>query len=134
MLMLMFSIKATWQTQNFIPRTVLCIWIRAEGLNRVLGLNASSNIFWLWLGRSPREGIGYPLQYSWASLVAQTVKICPQCRKPGIDPCVRKIPWKREWQPTPVFLPGEPHGQRTLVGYSPWGHRVRHDGTTEQQQ
>ena len=42
---------------------------------------------------------------------------------------VRKIPWRREWQSTPVFLPGEPHGQRSLVGYSPWGHvRVRHDG------
>ena len=37
------------------------------------------------------------------------------------DPWVRKIPWRRAWQPTPVFLPGEPHGQRSLVGYSPWG-------------
>ena len=34
---------------------------------------------------------------------------------------VRKIPWRRAWQPTPVFLPGEPHGQRSLTGYSPWG-------------
>ena len=37
------------------------------------------------------------------------------------DPWVRKIPWKRAWQPTPVFLPGESHGQRSLTGYSPWG-------------
>ena len=37
------------------------------------------------------------------------------------DPWVRKIPWRREWLPTPVFLPGEFHGQRSLVGYSPWG-------------
>ena len=36
---------------------------------------------------------------------------------------VRKIPWRRTWQPTPVFLPGESHGQRSLVGYSPWGHK-----------
>ena len=36
--------------------------------------------------------------------------------------CVRKIPWRREWLPTPVFLPGESHRQRSLVGYSPWGH------------
>ena len=36
---------------------------------------------------------------------------------------VRKIPWRREWQPTPVFLPGESHGQRSLVGYSPWGRK-----------
>ena len=39
------------------------------------------------------------------------------------DPWVGKIPWRREWQPTPVFLPGESHGQRSLAGYSPWGHK-----------
>ena len=38
-----------------------------------------------------------------------------------------KIPWKRARQPTPVFLPGESHGQRSMLGYSPWGHRVGHD-------
>ena len=37
---------------------------------------------------------------------------------PGSDPWVGKIPWRRAWQPTPVFLPGESHGQRSLVGYS----------------
>ena len=36
-------------------------------------------------------------------------------------PLVRKIPWRRAWQPTPVFLPGKSHGQRSLAGYSPWG-------------
>ena len=44
-----------------------------------------------------------------------------QCRRPkrcGLDPWVGKIPWRRAEQPTPVFLPGEPHGQRNLVGYS----------------
>ena len=39
-----------------------------------------------------------------------------------VDPWVRKIPWRRKWRPTPVFLPGKSHGQRILVGYSPWGH------------
>ena len=34
-----------------------------------------------------------------------------------------KIPWRRKWQPTAVFLPGESHGQSSLVGYSPWGHK-----------
>ena len=34
-----------------------------------------------------------------------------------------QIPWRRKWQPTPVLLPGKPHGQRSLVGYSPWGHK-----------
>ena len=41
-----------------------------------------------------------------------------QCRRPGFDPWVGKIPWRRKWKPTPVFLPGEFHGQRNLVGYS----------------
>ena len=36
---------------------------------------------------------------------------------------IRKIPWRREWLPTPVFLPRELHGQRSLTGYSPWGHK-----------
>ena len=48
---------------------------------------------------------------------------------------VRKIPQKRKWQSTPVFLPGKSHRQRSLVGYSPWGHkRVGHDLITKQQQ
>ena len=38
-------------------------------------------------------------------------------------PWIGRIPWRRVWQPTPVFLPGEPHGQRSLMGYSPWGHK-----------
>ena len=50
-------------------------------------------------------------------------RICLWCRKPEFDPWVRKIPWRREWQPTPVFLSGEFHGQGILVGYVPWGHR-----------
>ena len=41
----------------------------------------------------------------------------------GFSPGVGKIPWRRNWQPTPVFLPGESHGQRSLVGYSPRGHK-----------
>ena len=43
-----------------------------------------------------------------------------QYRRPRFDPWAGKILWQREWQPTPVFLPGEFHGQRSLVGYSPW--------------
>ena len=46
-----------------------------------------------------------------------------RCWRPRSNPCFRKIPWRRKWQPTPVFLPGEFHGQRSLAGYSPWGHR-----------
>ena len=53
------------------------------------------------------------------------------CRRPRFDPWVRKIPWRRKHQPTPVILPGEFHGQRSLVGYSPWGHKE--SDTTERQ-
>ena len=39
------------------------------------------------------------------------------------NPWVRKIPWRKAWQPTPVFVPGESHRQRSLAVYSPWGHK-----------
>ena len=65
--------------------------------------------------------------YNWnlltTSLVAQMVKNLPVMQRPGFDLWVGKIPWRRDWLPTPVFLPGEFHGKRSLVGYSPWGHK-----------
>ena len=56
------------------------------------------------------------------SLVAQSVKSL-QCGRAGFDAWVGKIPWRRKWQPTPVFLPGKSRGWRSLAGYSPWGHK-----------
>ena len=44
-------------------------------------------------------------------------------RDTGSDPWVEKIPWRKKWQPSPVFLPGKSHGQRSLVGYCPLGHK-----------
>ena len=52
-----------------------------------------------------------------------------QCRRPGFGPWVGKIPWRRQWQPTPVFLPGESYGRRSLVGYHPQG--CKESDTTE---
>ena len=49
--------------------------------------------------------------------------VCLQCSRPGFDAWVGKIPWRRKWQPTPGLLPGKSHGQRSLVGYSPWGRK-----------
>ena len=46
-----------------------------------------------------------------------------QCRRCGFNSWVRKIPWRKKWQPILVFLPGESHGQRRLAGYSPWDHK-----------
>ena len=82
-------------------------------------------------GKSPGEENGNPPQYSWpespmdrgAWKAAVHESICLECWRPGFDPWVGKIPWRRKWQPTPVLLPGESHGGRSLVGYSPWGRK-----------
>ena len=55
--------------------------------------------------------------------VAQMAKHLPAMRETGFDPWVGKIPWRRKWKSTPVLLLGESHGQRSLVGYSLWGHK-----------
>ena len=70
------------------------------------------------LGRSAGEGIGYPLQYSWVSLVAQLVKNLPAIQETWDLSWVGKIPWRRERLNTPVFWPGEFHRL-----YNPWGHK-----------
>ena len=98
----------------------------------------NKNLFYLWISVIfiSKHHFGPSLLGSmtkWisknSSLVAQMVNL--QCRRPGFDPWVGKIPWRREWQPTPLFLPGEFHGQRRLVGYSPWGcKRIGHDWVT----
>ena len=53
-----------------------------------------------------------------SSLVAQMAKHLPTMQETRFDPWVEKIPWRRKWQPTPVFLSGESHGQRSLAGYN----------------
>ena len=72
-------------------------------------------------GRPTGEGIGYPLQESWTSLWLSSHL---QCGRPGFDPRVGKIPWRRERLPTPVFWRREFHGL-----YSPWG--LKESDTTE---
>ena len=54
---------------------------------------------------------------------------CRRYRRLGLDPWVGEIPWRRAWQPTPVFLPGESHGQRSLASYGSQGRKESH--TTE---
>ena len=56
-------------------------------------------------------------------MVAQWERICLQCRRCGFYPWIRKIPWRRKWQPIPLFLPGKFYGQRSLVGYSLWRYK-----------
>ena len=54
------------------------------------------------------------------------LRICLQGRRPGLDPWVGAIPWRKKWQPTPIFLPGEFHRQKSLLGYSSRGHKGSH--------
>ena len=75
-------------------------------------------------GRSPGKGIGYSLQYSWASLWPRWLRIHLQCRRRGFNPWVGKIPWLRKRVPTPVFWTQEFHGL-----YGPWG--CKESDTTE---
>ena len=66
----------------------------------------------------------------WGFPSGSVVESSCRCRRHGFSPWVRKSPWRRKWLSTPVFLPGKFHGQRNLVGYSPWDRRVRHDWAT----
>ena len=66
------------------------------------------------------------LSYSWINNILDQLsgkEFACQCTRPGFDPWVLKVPWRREWQLTPVFLPGKSHGQRSLLVYSPWGRK-----------
>ena len=92
---------------------------------------------WWWTGRPgmlrfmglQRAGHDWAAELNWTELLNTGFPGCASGKEPAcqcrrhkrcrFDPWVRKIPWRRAWQPTPVFLPGESHGQRSLVGYGP---------------
>ena len=61
--------------------------------------------------------VGFPGNATGKKLACQ----CRRHKRQGFNPWVGKIPWRRGWQPTPVFLPEKSYGQRSLAGYSPWG-------------
>ena len=70
----------------------------------------------------PNPGIK-PGSPALASLIANQQRVCLQCRRPGFNSWVAKIPWRRKWQSTPILLPGKSHGERILTGYSLWGQK-----------
>ena len=98
--------------------------LQSIGLQRVglkwLSMNAheAMNFFFFPTGL----GLCYGVQAPGASLVTQRVKNLPAVQETQVQSLSQKIPW-RSGQPTPVFLPGDSHGQRRLAGYSPWGHK-----------
>ena len=71
----------------------------------------------------------YPLTIGFpgGTNVKEPASQCQRLKRCRLDPWVGKIPWRRKWQPTPVFLPGESRGQGSLVGCRLGSHRVRHD-------
>ena len=81
-------------------------------------------LLWTWVCQGGNTFL-YPfnLLYSLTSHSSDGKESPCNAGDQGFDPWIRKIPWRRKWQSTPVFLPGEFHGQRSLVVYSPWGHK-----------
>ena len=74
-----------------------------------------------WSGREAQQGGNVCiLGFSGGTRGKELACQCRRHKRPGFDPWVEKIPWRRVWQPFPVFLPGESHGQRSLAGYSHW--------------
>ena len=72
-----------------------------------------------------------PLDFPGGATCKEPACHCRRHKRHRFSPWVGKIPWRRAWQFTPASLPGESYGQRTRVGYSPWGHRVRYNGVTK---
>ena len=78
-----------------------------------------------WTTREVTKWIWFNLKKGFPSSTSVKEHTC-QCRRHKshrLNSWVGKIPWRRKWQPTPIFLSGESHGQRSLVVYSPWGHK-----------
>ena len=74
------------------------------------------------LSKAPCVKLGELTCDGMGSLVLSRKEPTCQCRRHRFNPWVGKIPWRRKWHPTPVFLPGEPQGQQSLVGCRLWGH------------
>ena len=104
-----------WAADFLLCRRLLVVPSRGSGWTALWGLFSK--------GTNP---ILYHLSFPGGS----DGKLCLQYRRPGFDPWVGKIPWRKAWQPTPVFPPGKSHGQRSLMGYTPWSCRVGHDWAT----
>ena len=75
----------------------------------------------IWIHRNDASAGVFKINNGRPSLVVKNLPA--NAENAEFSSWVRKIPWRREWQPTPVFLPGKSHGQRSLMGYSPWGHK-----------
>ena len=111
----------TFKTKFFLPCTLVGSIIQAEPYSykgdQVITRNESSSSLGLWM-RGYKPDAGRTLKR-----LNGIMKLYQSCIKMHFCGRQEKIPWRRKWQPTPVFLPGESHGWRSLVGYSPWGRK-----------
>ena len=132
------STTAVMQRPHF-PQAVLSLWLNTVGL---LGHGHSwkrkDSLVGDFVSRTSQQTCwtSFKLHCSlrWHS-GKECACQCRTCKRHGFDPWVGKIPRSRQWQPTPVFLPGKSHGQRSLAGYSPWGcKRAGHNWASEQQE
>ena len=101
--------KIPWRRDS-LPTAVFCMENSMDCI--IHGVTKS----WIQL-----NNFHFHFTFNWASLIGQSVKNLPAVQETRVRSLVRKIPWRRKWQPTPAFLPGESHRQRILAGYSPWG-------------
>ena len=81
-------------------------------------------------GITRKKVLNWSMIYAWVLWWLRQSRICLQCRRPRFDPWVRKIPWRREWLPTLVFLPGESHGRGAWSPTIPGQWRLGHDWAT----
>ena len=95
---------------------------RGTSVGKETAFNAGDPNSFPELGKSPGEGIGYRLQYYWASLLAQMVKNLPAVWETWIQSLGWEYPLEEAMATTSVFLPGQSHGQRSLVGCCPRDH------------
>ena len=107
----------------FTPQNIILLPIFFHSLKTIAGRQQAGFSLWTIVCRSRV----FP---SRCLVLAQTVKNLPAMQETRFDPWVGKILWRRAWLPSPVLLPRESHGQRSLTGYSPWGHKEA--DTTEQ--
>ena len=107
----MAKLKNKTKSKCFLPEAFI-LWYMNQPMHHRLFLPQSLCICCFLC-----SGMGFP------SGAKEPICQCRRHKRHGFDPWVEEIPWRRTWQLTSVFLPGESHGQRSQAGYSPWGHK-----------
>ena len=110
------SIESAMPSNHLIPCHPLLLLLSICPRTRAFSSGLALHIRWpkYW-----NFSLSISLSREYSGLI-YFLSICQQCGRPGFDPWVGKIPWRRTLQPTPVLLPGKSHGERSLVGYSLW--------------